>query len=366
MSALIEALEIIKQYHIEHPPKYYSEIVSRLKPGLSRQQIREISKDFSYTLPEEIYELYQWHNGIDDSGDKGGWNYFISTVGGVFGYLPLEEALKKSQNLLNLKLSSKEDIRRQYEPNWLLIFDQASDVNAAGVVVVIENQKTYVRSYDPEDWFYGIIHSSLTNMMLSNAIRKGNLSGKDFSGGDFKNLHLDQVNLTNANLESTDFRGANLTNTNLEGANIKNMKTEGAFYSDITIFPQDIDKSKLIYVGANADLSNLDLRGIYFNNMNLENTNFSNADLAKNYLNNANLKNANFSGANLERANLEGANLSGANLEGANLHGAYLSGAILTNANLLNAQWVDHWVVKDSGKNPIFYNTVMPDGSIKN
>ncbi|ACB52829.1 hypothetical protein cce_3481 [Crocosphaera subtropica ATCC 51142] len=190
MSALIESLEIIKQYLIEHPPKYHSEIVSRLKPGLSHQQIREISKNFPYTLPKEIYELYQWHNGIDDSGDKGGWNYFISAVGGVFGYLPLEEALKKSQNFLNLKLSSQDDIIEQYEPNWLLIFDQASDVNAAGVVVVIENQNTYVRSFDPEDGFYGIIHSSLTNMMLSNAIRKGNLSGKDFSGGDFRNLHL--------------------------------------------------------------------------------------------------------------------------------------------------------------------------------
>lgn len=334
MSALIEALEIIKQYHIEHPSEYRPEIISRLKPGLSRKEIDNLTKNIPYTLPEEVYELYQWHNGIDCTKRGRGWSYFIYATGGIFGFLPLEEALRESQMFLNSNYY-------QYEPNWLLIFNSASDNNAAGCVAVLGEEAAVIRSFDPEDEYYEVSHTSMTNMMLNNALAYQNLIGKDFSGGDFRNLRLHKVNLTNTNLESADFRGANLIQTNLEGANIKNIKIAGAFYSDTTIFSENIDKSELIYVGANANLSNLDLRNIYFNNMNLENTNFSNANLAQKYLNKANLKNANLSGANLERANLEGADLSGANLEGANLNGANLCRAI-------------------------FYNTVMPDGSIEN
>jgi uncharacterized protein YjbI with pentapeptide repeats len=137
-------------------------------------------------------------------------------------------------------------------------------------------------------------------------------------------------------------------------------------YSDLTILPEGIDKSELIYVGANADLSGFDLRGVYLNDKNLENANLSGANVAKNYLNNANLKNANLSEANLEEALLDGADLSGANLENANLHGTSLKRTILANANLFKVRWVESWVINNSDKDPIFYNTIMPDGSIKN
>ena len=365
MSALTVALEIIKDYLIQHPPKYFSKVVSRLKPGLSRKQIDVISKDFPYALPEEIYELYQWHNGIDDFGDKGGWNYFISTTGGMFGFLPLEEALKQSQNRFNLKLKYNA-LRYKYEPNWLLIFDQASDRNAAGVVVVIEKQNTYIRSYDPEDFYYDIIHSSLTNMILDNAINKGDLSNKNFSGGDFKKLNLYCKNINNSNLENADFREANLVRTNFKGANIDNAKFQRALYDDFTILPQKIDKSELFYIGANADLSNLDLQRVYLTGKNLENTSFTGANLIYSRLGNACLRNADLSKANLERADLSNADLSQADLSGANLHGAKLNGTNLTNANLSNATWVYSWIVNDFNTPPIFNNTIMPDGSIKN
>jgi uncharacterized protein YjbI with pentapeptide repeats len=316
-----------------------------------------------YTLPEEVYELYQWHNGIYAPSKTGGWNCFVHATGGLFGFLPLEVALKKSQEFLK-DIDNYNYFR--YEPNWLLIFDRATDNNATGCVVVLGKKIAPIRSFNPDDEYYEIIHPSLTNMMLNNALSYRDLSAEDFRKGDFRKLNLHRVDLTNANLEGADFRGANITETNLTGAKIKKIKITGALYSDLTILPEGIDKSELIYVGANADLSGFDLRGVYLNDKNLENANLSGANVAKNYLNNANLKNANLSEANLEEALLDGADLSGANLENANLHGTSLKRTILANANLFKVRWVESWVINNSDKDPIFYNTIMPDGSIKN
>jgi len=38
-------------------------IRSQLEPGLSRTEIERKTKNLSFQLPEELYELYQWHNG---------------------------------------------------------------------------------------------------------------------------------------------------------------------------------------------------------------------------------------------------------------------------------------------------------------
>lgn len=39
-------------------------LAKRLQPGLTHAEIDEQIEDFSWTLPEEVYELYQWHNGL--------------------------------------------------------------------------------------------------------------------------------------------------------------------------------------------------------------------------------------------------------------------------------------------------------------
>lgn len=44
------------------------EMVDCYNPGLTRQQIDKIVKDLPFKLSEEVYELYQWRNGIADLG----------------------------------------------------------------------------------------------------------------------------------------------------------------------------------------------------------------------------------------------------------------------------------------------------------
>lgn len=119
---------------------------------------------------------------------------------------------------------------------------------------------------------------------------------------------------------------------------------------------------------------NNELRGA-----NLEDIILINSDLAEQYLSGANLSGAGleqtlFNGANLTKANLCGAFLNGANFIGANLTGAYLINAWkieftnfcqtnLTNAILRNAtNEQEPFILRAT----IFYNTIMPNGSIRN
>lgn len=65
MSLLTTALEEIRAWLIEHAPKQASSLV----PGLSLAEIQARLRTFPFSLPQEVYELYQWRNG---SGEESG------------------------------------------------------------------------------------------------------------------------------------------------------------------------------------------------------------------------------------------------------------------------------------------------------
>lgn len=60
MSTLMEALHRLDEL-IQEKSSY---LARRLQAGLTRTKIDEQIKNFSWTLPEEFYEFYQWHNGL--------------------------------------------------------------------------------------------------------------------------------------------------------------------------------------------------------------------------------------------------------------------------------------------------------------
>jgi uncharacterized protein YjbI with pentapeptide repeats len=75
----------------------------------------------------------------------------------------------------------------------------------------------------------------------------------------------------------------------------------------------------------------------------------------------ANLSGVDLSEFDLRFSKLGGSNLSGANLSKTNLEGANLRGACLSNANLKEA------LIKDTDfTDATFFQTIMPDGSIRN
>ncbi|MHC0068220.1 hypothetical protein ACWATR_36045 [Nostoc sp. UIC 10890] len=64
MSELTDGLE----YILDWLESTNLEFFDCYNPGLTRQQIEKIVKDLPFKLSEEIYELYQWRNGIADLG----------------------------------------------------------------------------------------------------------------------------------------------------------------------------------------------------------------------------------------------------------------------------------------------------------
>ncbi|MGD2179902.1 HEAT repeat domain-containing protein [Lusitaniella coriacea] len=64
MSQLTEALDRIESWLVKHQP----ELALGLEPGLSRQEIDTITTNSPNSFPEELYELYQWHNGSTSYG----------------------------------------------------------------------------------------------------------------------------------------------------------------------------------------------------------------------------------------------------------------------------------------------------------
>ncbi|BAY87248.1 PBS lyase HEAT-like repeat protein [Calothrix parasitica NIES-267] len=43
------------------------EVKDLFQPGLKSEEIDEITKDLPFNLPQEVYELYQWRNGLLNS-----------------------------------------------------------------------------------------------------------------------------------------------------------------------------------------------------------------------------------------------------------------------------------------------------------
>ncbi len=66
------------------------EVKDLFQPGLKSEEIDEITKDLPFKLPKEVYELYQWRNGLVDN------TYFeFSDYGSITGHFtPLEETIR--------------------------------------------------------------------------------------------------------------------------------------------------------------------------------------------------------------------------------------------------------------------------------
>jgi hypothetical protein len=95
MSALTDTLNYILDRRIALDPKF----VSTLRPGLSRGNIIEITRNIPCEIPEELIELYEWHNGA---------NYVYDNFILFFEFRPLEYAIEtngRSDEIDDISLS---------------------------------------------------------------------------------------------------------------------------------------------------------------------------------------------------------------------------------------------------------------------
>lgn len=92
MSVLKETLELIEDWVQKNMPAH----PAVMKQGLSRGEIEDKVKDLPFKLPNEIYDLYQWHNGGKEPfiPHPDGWD--------LASFSSLEEAISAAQTWKNL------------------------------------------------------------------------------------------------------------------------------------------------------------------------------------------------------------------------------------------------------------------------
>lgn len=164
MSSLTEALKRIEAYS-KCDQSYW-------RPQLSIRDIDVILQDYPFKLPEEVYELYRWHNGTlpifreDDTTSEIAFDfgYHLAELIGDITFLPLEEAIFWWQ--------ARDDYHASfvpYEPSNIfpLFFCDFGKI----VVLGSTTQQKFSPVYRVTDLDVSQIHEplypSITNMMLA-------------------------------------------------------------------------------------------------------------------------------------------------------------------------------------------------------
>lgn len=118
MSLLTETLERIFKHLQQNRP----EVASLLKPGLKFEEIQSKIRNLPFRLPEEVYELYQWRNGIDSTNISRINLHLDSSFIPHFDFIPLEQAIEDSKEIEEFRheYTSLED-KNCHKP-WFPIF----------------------------------------------------------------------------------------------------------------------------------------------------------------------------------------------------------------------------------------------------
>jgi SMI1 / KNR4 family (SUKH-1) len=150
MSKLIEGLERIEAWLKINMPDRASE----LRPGLSDDDIREQVNDLPFSLPEEIYELYGWHNGNVDR-----------LVFENYDFLPLKAAIGAYYESLG-EISYRNIVEAYFFEKSFPVFQLWSD-NSVLLCVICDNSDDYpIRMIDVACKDYSFRYRNLTDLIL--------------------------------------------------------------------------------------------------------------------------------------------------------------------------------------------------------
>jgi hypothetical protein len=146
MSAFTDALDRLLDLHVAINPNF----ASALLPGLSREKILEMIQDIPHQIPEELIELYEWHNGTN----RHAYQDFIP----CFEFMSLEYAIEYGQN------NCCEYNHNETDDNWIAIMNCNGDAQI--VVILSENANASpILCRDLELGVYEQCFDSLTTMI---------------------------------------------------------------------------------------------------------------------------------------------------------------------------------------------------------
>ena len=106
MSVLTDSLNRIMQWLEENRPDYAASFL----PALSDEEIREKLTNVELELPEEIYQLYRWRNGVEDGED------LKSIAYPSIAFMSLDEAIGYHLDVVdNVDIQEHEDFQSIFE-----------------------------------------------------------------------------------------------------------------------------------------------------------------------------------------------------------------------------------------------------------
>jgi hypothetical protein len=153
MSELTEALESILDWLEKNNPYEFS----HLRAGLSRDEIDELVKDLPFTVPEEVYELYQWHDGLADR--------FLCNQ---FDFMCLREAVSKYHDGVGENSSYSREDTHSFEQSFP-IFKLWYQGNVVYTIIANGENKGKVMLYDTECREYPLQYPNLLSLVKRGA-----------------------------------------------------------------------------------------------------------------------------------------------------------------------------------------------------
>lgn len=138
------------------------DLIELIQPGLSVQVIQGYLSNLSFQVPQEVYQLYQWQNGIQIPEF---YDVALDFIPG-FWFLPLAETLKKFEHLKEFKNDFTFLQDEAYHRPWFPIL--SSDL---GYFIVLGDKNTLISSpvfflsWNSEDVIFETRYPSLTSMM---------------------------------------------------------------------------------------------------------------------------------------------------------------------------------------------------------
>lgn len=151
MSKLTQGLERIQAWLIQKMP----DRALQLEPGLSREEIDAKVKHLPFKLPEEVYELYQWHDG------SSGYDFLFEN----YEFMCLQEAVAIYEELLSDMFDNgrQEALFVEYS---LPLFQLWYNNGVCYTVVPSEQEDSIICMYDSECQEYSLRYQNLTNLIL--------------------------------------------------------------------------------------------------------------------------------------------------------------------------------------------------------
>lgn len=153
MTELIEGLERIRNVFAAHAPHR----VRDMGAGLSSEEIEEVTRDLHFILPAEVYELYQWRNGLS-------WNFLFEN----YEFLSLKSAVSCYQEELKQAQANYPEVAQFFQYR-LPIFQLWSDSGVLLTVAPLEKEGSPIYGFDVEFEDYTLRYCSLTDLILHSA-----------------------------------------------------------------------------------------------------------------------------------------------------------------------------------------------------